>query len=134
MDEEQKKEIRKAKRFTETIDERLNNSIVPDYGLCSSCSNMSYREYDKGQHAIATCESYHINSKPRLSSVNRINKCSGFERKGVPSLEMMWSIAKRIDIEEKKIIGFTNEKVFSVKEPDDALSQSDLYEITEFND
>lgn len=106
LNDEQKKELRRAKRFTNEVDDRESNERVDGFGLCSNCKHLHFREFENGHRSFALCGSYVDNFPTRLSDAYRVTKCSEFDRKGILELETMWAIAHKIDIYGKRQIGF----------------------------
>lgn len=134
MDKEQKKELRKAKRFTNEIDEKESRNVGSGYGICSGCKHMHFREFEYGHNIHALCGSYVEGFQSRLSKVHIITKCSEYEAKGVIEIETMWAIASLINIKSNMVIsGFIDNEHHAsgieIKEPE--FDEENMYEITE---
>lgn len=71
-------------------------------GICYNCRNLLYCRTEFG-NVFAKCEEYDI----RLNGQNRIVECNSHSPIHTMTLQEMYSIAYLIDLDEKKIKGFT---------------------------
>jgi hypothetical protein len=127
IEDKRKKEIRRTKKFADDIDEKSNKFHADGYGLCSSCSRMSYRELEHGHRTIAWCNTYDDrNGNRRLSNVHRITRCSDYSDRGVLSIDTMWVIATLIDVMPKKVVGFVRENVVTTDQLKDNVTENDI--------
>lgn len=118
--DQEKKDFRSALRSANIIQERENDSGYDNYGICSSCSYFSYREYELGHRILAKCTHHSVENYGHLHDNLRITRCNDYCKKGQMSLETMWMIAKFINIDKKTgPIGFTTSE----------LREEDLYPI-----
>jgi len=131
LDQEQKKELRRARRFTDSVDEKDKVKIGDGFGLCSDCVHMHYREFEHGHKTYALCGAYVDGFPTRLSKVHIVTKCSEFGRKGLLSIENMWAIASMIDLKPGRVVtGFIDNNPV-ITPPTEELTVGDLCEITE---
>jgi hypothetical protein len=126
MTDEEKKEFKGAARFADTVDTAKTFSNVEGYGVCSKCSNFSLVEYENGHRTFAFCVHHRWENPKRLSSSYRITRCSDFYKRGSLSLEAMWLMARKIDADNKKQIGFNLNEVADAEEIDLELLRYDM--------
>lgn len=84
--------------FTEWDAKELRRRVPADFGLCSKCE---YIEMAKSGDVVkhAKCEIFSM----RLSIEHPITDCTGFFRRGHPSLEDMWQNAIMINPAKDKL-------------------------------
>jgi hypothetical protein len=109
-------------REANRIKDNDKRSVIPnDYGLCNKCTNFSYLERELD--TITTCDNRRDTFK--IDSRNPVRRCSDFVPAGVLGISAMWSIAKLIDFEDEKEIGFGigDKSKVKVREPQGKLNR-----------
>lgn len=81
---------------------RNRNPLEELIGLCYNCKLLNYCKTEFG-NVYALCSEFKI----RLNGQNRITECNCHDAIGVMTLNEMYNIAYLIDVNKKKIAGFT---------------------------